>query len=85
MVLDAYEKIGDQMPLIMEYQDIFKDHLGLQEILVKIYADILEFQQNAIKYFRGIDTLKSRDHCPDYSSRFFQDIAANLEEFQANL
>ena len=53
MVLDAWEKIAEAMPMLIEYQDIFKEHVSLQEVLVEIFADVLEFHQHAIKFFSG--------------------------------
>lgn len=52
-ILWAYEKIGERIPLLAEYQDIFKDNASLQEVLAKMFADILEFHQGAMKIYSG--------------------------------
>ena len=56
MILDAYEKLGQELPLLQEYQRIFEHDQSAQELLVKIFADVLEFHHNAIKFFSGSGT-----------------------------
>ena len=62
MILDAYEKLGQELPLLLEYQRIFENDQSAQEILVKIFADVLEFHHNAIKFFSGPGTKKFARH-----------------------
>lgn len=87
MVLDAWEKIGEELPLFIDYQDIFRKDVSVQEILVKIFADVLEFHHHAIKFFtgRGIGDPPSRlallfNNCFSFDSG----SSSRLEKFQAD-
>ncbi|OCL10848.1 hypothetical protein AOQ84DRAFT_425849, partial [Glonium stellatum] len=56
-LLDAYEEIGDNIPLISQYQDLLEcaqavHNPYLQKALTMIYTDILEFHRNALRYFQ---------------------------------
>jgi hypothetical protein len=53
IILDAWEQIGEQLPLLEDIQHVFKDNNSLQEILVKIFTDVLEFHQHAISFYKG--------------------------------
>ncbi|KAF2680197.1 C2H2 domain-containing protein [Lentithecium fluviatile CBS 122367] len=53
VLLDAYEQIGEQLPLLQEYEDLFHHSPHMIQALVLMYIDILEFHQNAIRFFSG--------------------------------
>ncbi|KAI9663834.1 MAG: hypothetical protein M1821_007324 [Bathelium mastoideum] len=50
-LLEAYRMIGEQVPVLSQYSQLFSNHPEMQEILQLIYADILEFHKKAIKFF----------------------------------
>jgi len=52
-VLDAYERIGEQLPLLVEYESLFHKSPHMVEALQMMYLDILEFHQQARKFFSG--------------------------------
>ncbi|KAE8408885.1 hypothetical protein BDV37DRAFT_268086 [Aspergillus pseudonomiae] len=52
-LLAAYEGIGDQLPMLGAYREFFKSYVGLQRILARTFALILEFHENAIILYSG--------------------------------
>ncbi|KAK5057581.1 hypothetical protein LTR84_011581 [Exophiala bonariae] len=50
-ILDAYEQIGEALPLLTQYKSLFEQHPEMQRVLVLIYKDILEFHAPAIRFF----------------------------------
>jgi hypothetical protein len=52
-LLSAYEKIGDELPILWDRHEIFKNHLGLQRILARLFIDIMDFHQNALVLYSG--------------------------------
>lgn len=51
-LLDAYQQIGESLPLLAQYQALFERNPNMQKVLALIYSDILEFHKKALKYFR---------------------------------
>ncbi|KAI1458190.1 hypothetical protein F4805DRAFT_150609 [Annulohypoxylon moriforme] len=51
-VLDAYQEIGEQIPLFKGYEELFSSSAHMKSILVLIYRDILEFHREAIRHFK---------------------------------
>lgn len=51
-LLDAYLKIGDNIPQLSQYQQLFETNPHMQLALASIYEDILEFHKEALRYFR---------------------------------
>lgn len=52
-VLDAYKEIGESMPQVLQYQQLFYESPHMRTILVLIYQDLLEFHKEALRYFRS--------------------------------
>ncbi|CAN9394852.1 unnamed protein product [Alternaria alternata] len=52
-LLDAYERIGEQLPLLAEYHSLFSESPHMIDALELIYIDILDFHQQACKFFSG--------------------------------
>jgi len=52
-LLKAYEQIGEQFPLLAEYEALFRTNTHLRHALALMYNDILEFHHDALKFFRG--------------------------------
>ena len=50
-LLDAYSQIGDQLPLLKEYEELFEQHPYMIQALELMYIDILDFHQQAMKFF----------------------------------
>lgn len=40
-ILDAYQQIGEQIPLLQQYQALFDHSPHMQRVLEMIYTDIL--------------------------------------------
>ncbi|KAI4598575.1 hypothetical protein KJ359_002988 [Pestalotiopsis sp. 9143b] len=51
-VLNAYENLGDALPLLEQYRDLFRNQRHMSRNLEKIYDDILEFQRIILRYFQ---------------------------------
>ncbi|KAI1387872.1 uncharacterized protein F4822DRAFT_294625 [Hypoxylon trugodes] len=51
-VLDTYQDIGEQIPLLKGYQQFFASNAHMKIVLVQIYEDILEFHRETIKYLK---------------------------------
>jgi hypothetical protein len=52
-LLDAYEQIGEQLPLLSHYESLFYTSPHMINALELMYVDILEFHQQALKFFSG--------------------------------
>ncbi|RYN16465.1 hypothetical protein AA0112_g12495 [Alternaria arborescens] len=52
-LLDAYKRIGEQLPLLAEYHSLFSNSPHMVDALELIYIDILDFHQQACKFFSG--------------------------------
>lgn len=50
-LLDAYQQIGEQIPLLLQYQNVFDQSPHMASVLEMIYKDILEFHQQALRVF----------------------------------
>ncbi|KAG9233941.1 hypothetical protein BJ875DRAFT_377537 [Amylocarpus encephaloides] len=51
-LLGVYERIGENIPLLTQYQDLFPDNARMAKVLGYMYQDILEFHQKALRYFQ---------------------------------
>lgn len=51
-ILDAYEQIGEALPLLQQYESLFKQYPEMRRVLVLIYKDIVEFHVPAIRFFQ---------------------------------
>jgi hypothetical protein len=51
-LLGAYEQIGDDMPLLVQHRQFFKDHPQMSRMLTLMYEDILEFHRKALRIFK---------------------------------
>lgn len=51
-LLDVYEKIGEGVPFLLQYERLFTQDMNMQRVLVIIYKDILRFHHKALKYFQ---------------------------------
>lgn len=52
-ILDAYQEIGEEIPLLISYQSMFTTNQHMQQVLKDMYIDILEFHREAMKHFRS--------------------------------
>lgn len=53
ILLDAYEQIGEEIPMLEQYNAIFQHDPHMLKILGFIYKDILDFHRRAIRFFSG--------------------------------
>ncbi|KAI1113983.1 putative zinc finger protein [Nemania sp. NC0429] len=51
-LLNAYESIGESLPLLMQYQDLFHTAPHMARVLPAMYEDILTFQRFILRYFQ---------------------------------
>ncbi|KAH0563181.1 hypothetical protein GP486_002248 [Trichoglossum hirsutum] len=51
-LLDAYNDIGESLPMLAQYESLFQEKRYMGEVLELIYVDILKFHQEAYKYFK---------------------------------
>ncbi|KAK0654181.1 hypothetical protein QBC41DRAFT_386563, partial [Cercophora samala] len=51
-LLNAYQEIWEQLPLLGEYASALESRPHLRTVLVWIYKDVLEFHREAITYFK---------------------------------
>jgi hypothetical protein len=49
--LDAYDDIGEQIPLLEQFAGLFRQSEPMQRVLALMYEDILEFHQYAVRFF----------------------------------
>ncbi|RDW85274.1 hypothetical protein BP6252_02864 [Coleophoma cylindrospora] len=91
ILLDAYQQIADNIPLLLQYQSLFEQSPPMSKVLEMIYEDILEFHRSALRMF-GKSTFQSffRAAWKDYKSRFshiLDDLQHHkcLIESQANI
>lgn len=52
-ILEAYEQIGEHLPLLQEYESLFHSNPHMVKALESMYLDILEFHQHAIRFVTG--------------------------------
>jgi len=52
-LLDAYKQIGEHMPMLLKYQELFEHNENMRTVLVLIYEDILMFHAKALCFFSG--------------------------------
>ncbi|KAK6829654.1 hypothetical protein PG987_010238 [Apiospora arundinis] len=51
-LLDAYSCIGEALPLLLQYQDLFRAEPHMIQVLSLMYEDILTFQRIILRYFQ---------------------------------
>jgi len=52
IILDAYESLGESMPLLVRHHKIL-DQAPMTKVLGQIFQDISEFHREAMKLFKG--------------------------------
>jgi hypothetical protein len=52
-LLDAYEQLGEELPLLSEIESLFGENDHMTEALEWIYMDILNFHRHAMRFFQG--------------------------------
>lgn len=50
-LLDAYEQIGEHMPLLQQYQSLFHASPHMQKVLCMMFDDIVDFHTEAVRFF----------------------------------
>lgn len=51
-LLDVYEEIGERLPLVTRFEQLFHNDPNMRRVLEYLYKDILEFHRRALKYFQ---------------------------------
>ncbi|KAL2820837.1 hypothetical protein BDW59DRAFT_150618 [Aspergillus cavernicola] len=52
-ILSAYERLGDELPILSDHLEIFTYNVGLQRVLARLFEDIMEFHENAMRLYSG--------------------------------
>ncbi|KAF2261162.1 C2H2 domain-containing protein [Lojkania enalia] len=52
-LLDAYQQIGEVLPMLEAYEDLFNRSPHMLNALELMYIDILEFHRHALRFFSG--------------------------------
>lgn len=52
-LVDAYGQIGEQLPLLSEYEALFQTSPYMINVLYLMYIDILDFHSQALKFVSG--------------------------------
>jgi len=58
-LLDVYHSIGERIPLLLQYEGLFRADVNMSRVLTYLYTDILEFHRRALKYFQQPSTFLS--------------------------
>ncbi|CVK84365.1 uncharacterized protein FPRN_01929 [Fusarium proliferatum] len=53
-LVGLYEKVGEALPLLQQYESFFRTRPHKLKILVLIYKEITTFHQTALEYFRNL-------------------------------
>ncbi|CVK85016.1 uncharacterized protein FMAN_01938 [Fusarium mangiferae] len=53
-LVGLYEKVGEALPLLQQYEGFFRTRSHKLKILVLIYKEITKFHQTALEYFRNL-------------------------------
>lgn len=61
-LLDTYEYIGENLPLLLQYQELFRTNPHMIKVLSLMYEDILKFHRIAIQYFQQRRQLTPYSH-----------------------
>ncbi|KAK8879908.1 zinc finger protein [Apiospora arundinis] len=51
-LLDVYEKLGESIPMVLQFEKLFQEDDNMRRVLFIIWKDILEFHRQALKYFQ---------------------------------
>lgn len=62
ILLDAYERLGENIPIFSDYKVIFESNTKFQDVLAVVYEDILEFHQTALRFFKRPGKYTSTNH-----------------------
>lgn len=66
VLLEAYEQIGEQLPLLAKYESMFAQNPRMIDVLALMYMDILEFHEHALRFFSGKGTERSCTYLDDF-------------------
>ncbi|KAI9644159.1 hypothetical protein NHQ30_007512 [Ciborinia camelliae] len=83
ILLDAYQQLAENIPLLNQYTDLFKGNSQIIDVLALFYEDILDFHRAALRVFSK-PTWKQifRATWKDFDSKF-QHILAGLGRHKA--
>ncbi|KAJ5768868.1 hypothetical protein N7520_003427, partial [Penicillium odoratum] len=81
-LVSIYEDIGKNLPLLLQYQELFRTKPHMVKVLLLIYEDILKFHRLAMRYFQRRVWKQLFDATwPSHTSRFSA-IIDNLRKHQ---
>jgi len=48
----VYESLGEELPLVLQYEKAFSEDPNMKKVLSYLYRDVLEFHRRALQYFQ---------------------------------
>ncbi|KAK8069382.1 hypothetical protein PG994_005998 [Apiospora phragmitis] len=51
-LLDMYEKLGESIPMVLQFEKLFREDVNMRKMLSTMWKDILEFHRQALRYFQ---------------------------------
>ncbi|KAK8015049.1 hypothetical protein PG990_008345 [Apiospora arundinis] len=51
-LLDVYERLGESIPMVLQFEELFRKDDNMRRVLSGMWKDILEFHKHALKYFQ---------------------------------
>ncbi|KAK5050383.1 hypothetical protein LTR84_003664 [Exophiala bonariae] len=82
-LLDGYRTIGEQMPLLLQYSDLFKSNPYMQKALASIFEDVLEFHLLAVQLFKQRSWRQLFHATKQSLTRKVKDVAESMERHTA--
>ncbi|KAJ9616538.1 hypothetical protein H2200_000257 [Cladophialophora chaetospira] len=71
LLLDAYEKIGLNLPSLADHRALFTEAPEARTVLVWLYTDVVEFHMGALRFFSGPAWRRTfRSFWKDYETKF---------------
>ncbi|KAJ3579076.1 hypothetical protein NPX13_g1491 [Xylaria arbuscula] len=81
-ILDVYESIREELPLLIQHQDLFTIRPHMTQILSDIYEEILSFQHIILRYFQQPQWRRVFDSSWNVTKAHFESIVTNIARHQ---
>ncbi|KAJ5563904.1 hypothetical protein N7513_000146 [Penicillium frequentans] len=82
-LVNTYESLGDSIPLLLQYQELFRTKPHMTRVLSLMYEDILNFHRLAMKYFQQRLWKQLFDATWPSHSSHFASVIGNLARHRA--
>ncbi|KAF2267625.1 putative zinc finger protein [Lojkania enalia] len=88
-LLDAYQHIGENIPLLIQYEELFRSNSDMLGTLALMYEDVLKFHHDALTYFQKPLWIQMFDATwKTYKSRFsgtISNLARHRQLLESNV